>query len=100
MLVSYLSARFDALHEAQENNDPREKKSEWQVVLESAEVARLAKAVGDVQDVLLPKLTQIEEDFLHTLISQYKDIQRHANDKEPVGTMFGCWCSCASPALC
>ena len=67
-MFSYLSARFDALHEAQENNDPREKKSEWQVVLESAEVARLAKAVGDVQDVLLPKLTQIEEDFFHILV--------------------------------
>ena len=63
LLVSYLSARFDALHKAQENNDPREKKSEWQVVLEPAEVARLAKAVGDVQDVFLPKLHKLRMIF-------------------------------------
>ena len=99
-MVSYLSARFDALHKAQENNDPREKKSEWQVVLEPAEVARLAKAVGDVQDVFLPKLHKLRMIFYifpKIYIFNGKPI---IVDNAPVGTMFGCWCSCASPALC
>ena len=53
---SYLSWRFDALHEAEEDDQPAAGQRQGQVPLEATEIAELREAGRNVEDVLLPEL--------------------------------------------
>ena len=59
MTVTYidnLSTGLDSLAQAEEDNEPGQRQSQGQVILEPVQVAEVGKSRSDIKDIFLPEL--------------------------------------------